>query len=75
MKFDEDYGYERQRQRKADYGIHRPQRFERHDPAPHLMFEEQKAELFKPISKLERLFVAACVAAFGWFLYILQGVK
>lgn len=56
-------------------GINRPQRFERYDPAPHLMFEEQKAELFKPISKLEWLFVAACVAAFGWLLYILQGVK
>lgn len=56
-------------------GINRPQRYERHDPAPHIMFEEQKVELFKPVSKLEWLFVAACVAAFGWLLYILQGVK
>lgn len=47
MKFDEDYAYERQRQRKADYGVHRPQKYANHDPAPHLMFEEEKQDFYK----------------------------
>lgn len=54
---DEDYGYERERQRRVDEGkvqfgkalIHadRIPKYERHDPAPHLPFQEDIHQLPK----------------------------
>ena len=56
-------------------GLNRPQRYARHDPAPHLMFEEQKAELCKPMSKLEWLLYVALASVIAYSAYLVGGIK
>lgn len=66
MEFDEDYGYERQRQRKADYGIHRPQRYERVDTHKRIPFATP--HMPKP-TKVEMIVAVITVAMWAFVAY------